>query len=166
MKRLSYNLIALIGVVGLILGYLLTHFLITRGLSPLILTPLVGVVFLTIAVYLYLQGRRVLKLKRHQYTEMSYTGAFKVAVLSHSSAYTSAFFIGFMLAQLVFGIIRWEAVTIRAGAIASLFGLAGAIPLLIVAIIVERWCVIDDEDEDDKSTVSGKSVNLPRRATS
>ena len=149
MKRINYAIILALGVTGLMIGVGLTQVLVLNGLAPLLNTPLLGVALGAIAVYLYVQGRRVLKFKRRQYTEMTATGAFKVAALTHSAAYTAAFCTGFMVAEVILGIARWDAPTMRAGAIASIFGMVGAIPLLIVALIVERWCLIDTDDTDD-----------------
>ncbi|OKL47973.1 hypothetical protein BSR29_05695 [Boudabousia liubingyangii] len=167
MRRISYPIMGLIAVLGAVGAYAGTHSLVINGKSPIIPTPILGVIFLAAAVYLWVQGRRVLKLKRGQYTEMTPTGAFKVAVMCHSSAYTSSLFIGVLGALLTYGTTRWEAETFRALTIASIYGLVGAIVLLVVALIVEHWCLLDKDNESGSETNrEGNPVDFPRRATS
>ncbi|AOZ73179.1 hypothetical protein BK816_07630 [Boudabousia tangfeifanii] len=164
MNRLNYTLMGLLGVLGLVGGWVVLDLTVRSGNTPFIASPLIGVVFAATAVFLYIQGRRVLKLKRRVYTDLTWEGAFKVAVMTHSAGYLSSLFTGALLSQLVMGIIRWEAWALRANAIGAIFGLVGAIALVIVSIIVERWCVIDDDSKPDKGEVS-ESMQIPRRAT-
>lgn len=166
MKRLNYLYLIIIIAVCAALGWGVLQWQLVTGRNPILPTPLLGLLFIALAGFLFVQGRRVLKLKRRQYTTLTPTGAFRVAVMSHSSAYTASCFVGLLASQLVGGLLRWDIPLLRSHAIASIYGLAGAIILLIVSIVVEYWCVIDDDDEQREQHSASDPMKLPRRATS
>ncbi|OKL48696.1 DUF3180 family protein [Boudabousia marimammalium] len=166
MKRLNYLLLAGIVLIAGVGGWVITQWIIVNAYNPIVMTPLLSILFFGVAVYLFVQGRQVLKLKRRERTRMTPLGAFRVVVMSHSGAYTASLFLGLLTSQIWIGAAHWEIPLLRTNALYAGLNALGALALLIVSIIVERWCVIDDDENSNDQVSHPRPMNVPRRATS
>ncbi|HHT40135.1 MAG TPA: DUF3180 family protein [Actinomyces sp.] len=115
-------------------------------------TPFTGLIFVLVAATLFYFGRKVVAFKEKEDTSMTATGAMNVAMFAYSSAWVSAATIGFFVGALISMTRYMHADYVRASMLGAVLSGAGAIILLIVAIIVERWCQLDDDDEQPPSS--------------
>lgn len=131
---------ALFGAIGALAALLSTAIMIT---------PFTGVLFVLVAIGLFYFGRKVVALKEHEDTNMNAQGAMYVAMFAYTSAWVSAGAIGFFAGFALASLRNFHADFIRTSLLGALLSAIGAIILLIVAIIVERWCQIDDDDDSN-----------------
>lgn len=102
------------------------------------------------AVVLVIYGRRVRKMVDGDPTTMTALGAARVAVLAQASARVGAGVAGFYAALVVLHAGRLSAPLNREQALASAVAAAGFVVLAVLAWVVERWCRISEDDEDDQ----------------
>ncbi len=154
MKPLSGVVLMLLGTAGLIVGAALSFVMLRLAYAPPMITPWLALLFLLIAVAVLAGGRGVRKLKRRQETRVTYLDAARIALFARSAALNGAVFSGFFGGILLVSLFRtWAPATVTA-AWGSGAALVGAGVLTVTALIVERWC-IDDEDEDGKGGTPG-----------
>ncbi|MDO5746701.1 MAG: DUF3180 family protein [Actinomycetaceae bacterium] len=140
------------------IGYSGVQVIIVTGYTPLIIHPVNALVFVGTAIVLALYGRAVLKLKDHQETWLTHDKAGYVVVFAQACLYFSAIMAGFMGSQLVAGIMRYESPVMFRLAIGAGACFVAAIVLGLVASSVEKWCIVDDDgDEDYPSQDKGPS---------
>lgn len=145
MKPLSAPVLALLALGGLIGGAALSFVMIRLAYSPPIITPWLSLLFVLIAVGLFIGGRGVKKLRRRLPTRVTAVDAARIALFARSAALNGALFAGFFGGILAVSLFRtWAPATLSAAWGAGL-ALAGTTLMLVVAWVVERWC-IDDSD--------------------
>lgn len=118
-----------------------------RAITYISPTPFLGLLFVVIAVGLWIYGRKVLALKEGQRGVMASTTATNIAVFAYVSAWLGAGFLGLLIGLMLPMLADLEAQYVRQAVNGSAVGAAGACALLVVAIIVERWCQLDDDDD-------------------
>ena len=113
------------------------------------LTPWGAVVALVIAVVVLVAGLAVRRLRAHESTWMTPTGAATTAVAAQASAIVGALIGGVYAGELATALL-----TPPSPAMSSLAWSAGAclVSCLLwcgVGVLVEHWCAIDADDDDD-----------------
>lgn len=79
-------------------------------------------------------------------------GAMRVAVFARASALVGSGLTGFLLGVMAVSLVQLEAPAMLSNAIgAGLSGLVGVV-WCVIAIVVERWCVINPDDEGQTSS--------------
>lgn len=155
MKPLNWGIAVLIGLVGAVLGSLLSLATVMMGNTPLIVTPWLALLFLGVAIALWVAGREVRKLKQKKSTRMTPIQASRVAFFARSAVLNGAAFTGFLAGVGLIAATRLWAPAMASGALgAGAAGLA-ALAMTLIAAIVERWCV------DDAGTDPGAKWELP-----
>ncbi|MDO4790939.1 MAG: DUF3180 domain-containing protein [Buchananella hordeovulneris] len=75
-------------------------------------------------------------------------GAARVVALAFAAAYLGSGFLGHFLAQLLFALPQSVSPYPREQAVASAVCALSALLLLISGMVVERWCLLDDDDSE------------------
>ena len=124
------------------------------------LTPWGAVVALVIAVVVLVAGLAVRRLRAHESTWMTPTGAATTAVAAQASAIVGALIGGVYAGELATALL-----TPPSPAMSSLAWSAGAclVSCLLwcgVGVLVEHWCAIDADDDDDRGG-HGSESSLP-----
>ena len=144
-------MVAAVGGAGVAVGVLLTAFAVGLGHSPFVVTPWLAVLFVLIGVWLLVAGRGVKRLKARQKTWITPVGAGRTAIFARSSAPITSAFAGLLLGVAIVAFTRSWAPAMAYAAWMALAGAVGSGFASISAVIVERWCI----DEDD----AGKTVD-------
>ena len=123
------------------------------------LTPWGAVVALVIAVVVLVAGLAVRRLRAHESTWMTPTGAATTAVAAQASAIVGALIGGVYAGELATALL-----TPPSPAMSSLAWSAGAclVSCLLwcgVGVLVEHWCAIDMSDDDEDG--GGRSSEVP-----
>ena len=156
MKPLAITWVLLVGVVCAVMSFLGFFAHMRAGGTPMIVTPGPAVVFALATAALIWSGLAVRRLRAGKDTWIDAIGAMRVAVFARTSALVGAGLTGILIGVMVVSLMQLEAPAMLANAIGS--GLSGLVGIVwsVIAIVVERWCVIDPDDEG--STSSKRSV--------
>ncbi len=152
MKPVSIVWVAVVGLVAAGLSFLgfLAH--MRQGGTPLIVTPGPAVIFAIATACLIWSGLAVRRLRAGKDTWIDAIGAMRVAVFARTSALVGSGLTGILIGVMAVSLTQLEASAMVANAIAS--GLSGLVGLvwIIVALVVERWCVINPDDDGSSSS--------------
>ena len=155
MKPVSIVWVAAVGLVAAGLSFLgfLAH--MRQGGTPMIVTPGPAVIFAIATACLVWSGLAVRRLRAGKDTWIDAIGAMRVAVFARTSALVGSGLTGILIGVMAVSLMQLEAPVMLANAIAS--GLSGLVGLVwtIIAVVIERWCVIPD---DEGSTSSKRSA--------
>ena len=132
------------------------------GGNPLQVTPFLGAVFVLLAIVLLWAGLAVRRLRQHKRTWMTPLMAVRTAVAARAGSLMGAASLGVLVGVAVVGSVRLEASAMASSAATAALGALGALVLTVVAVIVERWCVIHPDDDDRGDHADGDaSRRLP-----
>lgn len=141
MKPLSIaNLATILAAFAVVGAIVLTVF------PTLMFTPVTGILFAAIAIVLFFLGRRVLAFRKGEDSRMTSLGAMNVAMFARSSAWVGAGTAGFFLGAILTMLPNTHAHFIRMSMLGAIISAAGAVVLVVIGIIVERWCQLDDDE--------------------
>ena len=145
MKPVSIVWVLAVGLVAAVLSFLGFFAHMREGGTPMIVTPGPAVIFAIATACLIWSGLAVRRLRAGKETWIDAIGAMRVAVFARASAIVGS---GVMTVSLM----QLEAHAMLANAIGS--GLSGLVGIVwcVIAIVVERWCVIDPDDEGSTSS--------------
>lgn len=92
------------------------------------------------------------RLRAGKETWIDAIGAMRVAVFARASAIVGSGLTGVLIGVMAVSLMQLEAPAMLANAIGS--GLSGLVGIVwcVIAIVVERWCVIDPDDEGSTSS--------------
>lgn len=156
MRPLSLPLVGSLGVASLAAGSLIAALMVRYATHPFTVTPLIAALFVVLAVWLWVGGRAVKRLKARQKTWVTPMGATRVAVLARSSAYVCAVCAGILIGVAAVSFTRLWAPAMAFAAWSSLAGGVSALLACVVAVVVERWCVDTSGDDEDGQGVRRK----------
>lgn len=145
-----------LSAVSLVLSFFGFDLWLRRGYSPILL-PLWGFVLpLLMSVFVLWQGWRVRAYKRGKGALEALTAA-RIWVLTQATSRAGAVLAGFSFG-VVFAYAHLNSTAFTSDQIRN-FSLAGLawVVLTVAAFLAERWCVVDDDADDDRS--SGGSLN-------
>ncbi|AKU65435.1 hypothetical protein ADJ76_06455 [Schaalia meyeri] len=156
MKPLSITWVALVGFVCTAMSFLGFFAHMRAGNTPMIVTPGPAVLFAVATACLIWSGLAVRRLRADRETWIDALGAMRVAVFARTSALVGSALTGFLGGVMAVSLTQLGAPAMASNAIAS--GLSALVGLVwvIVALVVERWCIITDDD--------GPSSNKPSAA--
>lgn len=158
MRPVSLAHLSTIAVVTGLLAALLNTVAVGTGHSPALITPYLCVVFLGIAVILWVLGRGVRRMRDHQRTWMTPILAMRTAILARSAALMGSAVVGAMAGFLVSVLPRLQAPAMGSSALGSSLSLASSLLMTVVAVVVERWCVIDSGGDDSSADASDRGA--------
>ena len=152
MKPVSIVWVLAVGLVAAGLSFLgfFTH--MREGGTPMIVTPGPAVIFAIATACLIWSGLAVRRLRAGKETWIDAIGAMRVAVFARASAIVGSGLTGVLIGVMAVSLMQLEAHAMLANAIGS--GLSGLVGIVwcVFAIVVERWCVIDPDDEGSTSS--------------
>ena len=152
MKPLAITWVLLVGVVSAALSFLGFFAHMRTGGTPMIVTPGPGVVFAVATAILIWSGMAVRRLRAGKDTWIDAIGAMRVAGFARTSALVGSGLTGVLIGVMAVSLMQLEAPAMLANAIGS--GLSGLVGMVwtIIAVVIERWCVINPDDEGSTSS--------------
>lgn len=152
MKPVSILWVVAVGLVAAGLSFLgfLAH--MRQGGTPMIVTPGPAVIFAIATACLVWSGLAVRRMRAGKDTWIDAIGAMRVAVFARTSALVGSSLTGILIGVMAVSLMQLEAPVMLANAIGS--GLSGLVGLVwtIIAVVIERWCVINPDDEGSTSS--------------
>lgn len=151
MKPVAIAWVLLLGVTCAALSFLgfLAH--MRAGGTPMIVTPGPAVVFALSTAALIWSGLAVRRLRAGKETWIDAIGAMRVAVFARTSAVVGSGLTGILVGLVAVSLAQLEAPAMASNAIgAGVSSLVGLV-WVIVALAVERWCVIKPDDDSTSS---------------
>ena len=146
MKPLAITWVLLVGVVSAALSFLGFFAHMRTGGTPMIVTPGPGVVFAVATAILIWSGMAVRRLRAGKDTWIDAIGAMRVAVFARTSALVGAGLVGVLIGVMGVSLTQLEAAPMVSNAIASGVSSVVGVVWVIVALVVERWCIINPDD--------------------
>ncbi|WP_193312876.1 DUF3180 domain-containing protein [Georgenia subflava] len=157
MQRTSWQVLLLLAIGGGLVSYLVLSGLDGRGYLPVPVPMSTALGPAALSVVLLWLGRNVRRLVRRDPTSMTPIGAARVVVLAKASALVGAVLVGYFGAQLVLALENLAAPLPRDQAWAAGLSLVACVVLVGVALLVEWWCRVPPEDDDETPGRSGHS---------
>ena len=151
MKPLAITWVLLVGVVSAALSFLSFFAHMRTGGTPMIVTPGPGVVFAVATAILIWSGMAVRRLRAGKDTWIDAIGAMRVAVFARTSALVGAGLVGVLIGVMGVSLTQLEAAPMVSNAIASGVSSVIGVVWVIVALVVERWCIINPDDDTSGS---------------
>lgn len=151
MKPLAITWVLLVGVACAVMSFLGFFAHMRAGGTPMIVTPGPAVVFALAAAALLWSGMAVRRLRAGKDTWIDAIGAMRVAVFARTSALVGAGLTGILLGVMAVSLMQLEAPAMVANAIGSGISSLVGVVWVIVAVAVERWCVINPDDDSPSS---------------
>ena len=151
MKPLAITWVLLVGVVSAALSFLGFFAHMRTGGTPMIVTPGPGVVFAVATAILIWSGMAVRRLRAGKDTGIDAIGAMRVAVFARTSALVGAGLVGVLIGVMGVSLTQLEAAPMVSNAIASGVSSVIGVVWVIVALVVERWCIINPDDDTSGS---------------
>ena len=151
MKPLAITWVLLVGVVSAALSFLGFFAHMRTGGTPMIVTPGPGVVFAVATAILIWSGMAVRRLHAGKDTWIDAIGAMRVAVFARTSALVGAGLVGVLIGVMGVSLTQLEAAPMVSNAIASGVSSVIGVVWVIVALVVERWCIINPDDDTSGS---------------
>lgn len=149
LRPLHKTTLALWSVAVCVVALLIIHFVIHQGITPIIFDPINAVIIAGLAIYVLVNGLAVKKIKKGERTWLSHSRAGYVPVIAQASAYFGGMASGLMVAMIIVAVSRIESQLMVKMAIQSSIILVSTLALLIVGLVVEKWCIVDDDDDDE-----------------
>jgi putative membrane protein len=143
--------VLLVGVVSAALSFLGFFAHMRTGGTPMIVTPGPGVVFAVATAILIWSGMAVRRLRADKDTWIDAIGAMRVAVFARTSALVGAGLVGVLIGVMGVSLTQLEAAPMVSNAIASGVSSVIGVVWVIVALVVERWCIINPDDDTSGS---------------
>lgn len=157
-----------IGQLGLIAAVcagasaLVSAVLVGTGRSPVIVTPYLAVVLLTLAAVLLWAGVAVRRMRAHRRTWMTPLLAMRTAVAARAASLAGSVCLGLLAGVAAIGALRLEASAMASSAGSAGLGALASLVLVIVGVIVERWCLIRPDDQDrDGAAGTRRAPGMP-----
>lgn len=151
MKPLAITWVLLVGVVSAALSFLGFFAHMRTGGTPMIVTPGPGVVFAVATAILIWSGMAVRRLRAGKDTWIDAIGAMRVAVFARTSALVGAGLGGVLIGVMGVSLTQLEAAPMVSNAIASGVSSVIGVVWVIVALVIERWCIINPDDDASNS---------------
>lgn len=151
MKPLAITWVLLVGVVSAALSFLGFFAHMRTGGTPMIVTPGPGVVFAVATAILIWSGMAVRRLRAGKDTWIDAIGAMRVAVFARTSALVGAGLVGVLIGVMGVSLTQLEAAPMVSNAIASGVSSVIGVVWVIVALVIERWCIINPDDDASNS---------------
>lgn len=158
MKPLNRTLVVSVGIVALAVGSLASALMVRFAGRPIMVTPVLSLLFVVIGVWLLVGGGGVRRLTARRETWVTPVGAARIAVLARSSAYVMSGCGGFLAGVAAVAFTRLWAPAMAFSAWSSLAGAVGAVFACVCAVVVERWCIDSNSSgEDEGRGVPGRA---------
>ena len=158
MTPVSLRSLAIIGALSCGIGALGASILLGSGRGPVLVTPLLALVFIVIAVGLLIAGLAVRRMRDHKQTWMTPIMAMRTALFARACALVGSGAAGLLAGVVVSAVSRTHVSAMLSSAVGAGAGALAGVVLVVIAVIVERWCVIDSDDDDARQGSAAGSV--------
>lgn len=155
MHRTSRPLLVTIALVVGVIAALVLRGIDGRGHLPPPVSPVTVLVPVAFAVFLLLRGRAVRRLVAREPTSMTAVGAARVVMLAKACALVGSALAGYFAAHVLVSLGNLSGPLPREHAWSSGLALVGSVVLVVVALVVERWCEVPPPEGDDERDVRG-----------
>lgn len=145
MAPLSWTRLGLAGAVSAALAWVLTRLMVGGGVTPLAVPWTVLAVSLAGAGIAVALGWSVRQYRKGRNPGLSPLRAARIVVYSQACAFAGAILSGGLGGYAL--ALEWNHAPRRAVAISALVAAFGALLLLVAGVIAERWCRIDDDED-------------------
>lgn len=149
MTPISWLRLLVLGLTAALLTGAASFALVTAGRAPLLVAPLLGPLFAVFALVLGWSGLHVRRFKDRKRTWVTPLAAMRIAVAARASGYVASTTAGVLAGVLVASLDRIGAPLMASNALASGVACACALGWCVVAVVVERWCVADIDDDTE-----------------
>lgn len=149
MRPLSKGGLLLMGALTAALVAGLSLMILASGGSPVLVTPMLAILQLVLAALLLWAGLHVKRFIARKRTWVTPLSAMRIALSARASAIVASLLVGALLGILLASLSRIGAPEMTRNILASGFGAAAGLAWGAVAVIVERWCLIDEDDRED-----------------
>lgn len=155
-RGLRWSTVTVVLAAAAVLSWAFGRWWIAGGHPPLRVGWLAGVVLLGMGAVVLGMGLRMWRM-RHGRTHVEPVVAARILGLAQASALTGAVIAGLHLGQAI--ALAPDAGFAGRGGLALKWAVAGlgAVVLGSAGLLVQRWCRIDDDDDEDPSSRSGVS---------
>lgn len=155
MHRTSRPLLVVIALLVGLIAALVLRGMDGRGQLPPPVPTVTVLVPLAFAVVLLLRGRAVRRLVARERTSMTAVGAARVVLLAKACALVGSALAGYFAAHVLVSLGNLSAPLPREHAWSSGVAVLGSVVLVIVALVVERWCEVPPPEDDEKKGARG-----------
>lgn len=155
MHRTSRPLLVVIALVIALLTSLVLRAMDVRGQLPPPVAPVTVLVPVAFAVVLLLRGRAVRRLVARRPTSMTAVGAARVVVLAKACALVGSALVGYFASHMLVSLDNLAAPMPREHALSAGLALVGSVVLVVVALVVERWCEVPPPEDDESTGARG-----------
>ncbi len=154
MRPQSIGQLAVIAVASGGVGALVSTIIVTSGGTPVVVTPFLPVALVVLALGLLYAGLAVRRMRARKRTWMTPIVAMRTAVAARSVSLGGSAILGLLVGVAAIGVTRLEAGSMEMSAVTAGLGALASLILVAIGILVERWCVLgpdDDQDDDHPS---------------
>lgn len=151
MSRTSWQSLALLAIGGGLISFLVLEGVEARGLLPVPVPMITAAGPAILAVVLLSLGRNVRRLVHQEPTSMTPLGAARVVLLAKASSSVGSVLVGYFAAQVLVALDNISAPLPREQAVGAGLALLACLVLVTVALLVEWWCRVPPDDEEDPS---------------
>lgn len=102
---------------------------------------------------------KVKKYKADKSTNFSAIKASKVLVFAKTASFAGSCLAGFCLAQTLVFVIYSETIYMQNMIFLAILGFISCVLTVITGLVVENWCIVDDDDFYNNSVVRKKLSN-------
>lgn len=155
MHRTSRPLLVVIAVLTGLVTALVLSGMDGRGQLPPPVSPVTVLVPVAFAVVLLVRGRAVRRFVARRPTSMTAVGAARVVVLAKACALVGAALVGYFASHVLVSLDNLAAPMPREHALAAGLALVGSVALVVVALVVERWCEVPPPEDDEGTGTRG-----------
>ena len=149
MMPLSKAWLLLMGALSALVSGAIGLMIVASGGSPILVTPMLALLQGLLAVFLLWAGVHVKRFIAHKSTWVNSLNAMRIALGARASAIVASLLVGALLGILVTTLSRIGAPEMMRNALACAFGIAAGLLWCVIAVVVERWCIIDEDDHED-----------------
>jgi DMSO reductase anchor subunit len=153
-SRTSWQSLVLLVLGGGLICFLVLEGAEARGFLPVPVPMVSAAGPALLAVVLLWLGRGVRRLVRQEATSMTPLGAARVVLLAKASSLVGSVLVGYFAAQVLVALDNLSAPLPREQAVAAGLALLSCLALVAVALLVEWWCRVPPDDEDDSSGIN------------
>ena len=149
MMPLSKAWLLLMGALSALVSGAIGLMIVASGGSPILVTPMLALLQGLLAVFLLWAGVHVKRFIAHKSTWVNSLNAMRIALGAWASAIVASLLVGALLGILVATLSRIGAPEMMRNALACAFGIATGLLWCVIAVVVERWCIVDEDDHED-----------------
>lgn len=131
------------------------------GGAPPIITPMLPILLLVLAGLLVWAGTGVRRFTARKRTWVTPLAAMRIAVAARASALVASILAGALLGILVTSLARLGAPQMAANALASGLAALAALAWCAAGLLVERWCIVDGDGDDEDGSEPGQPTASP-----